>query len=394
MVATTSTWTELPEEIKMTAQLTRRFVREELHPIEADVDRNDGLEEEQRQALIKKIKDLGLWNLEGAKEWGGGGFSKLGSTVCMEEKGKTSIYLAQFSGIWGGGTPPKGATKYQLDKFFIPAMNGEKRSAAAHTEPGGGSDTRAFKTRAVRDGDNYIINGSKTFITNAQVADHIMVTCITDPGKGRQGFSRIIVERDTPGLTITPQQMLGMRGGKQAELHFQDCVVPAENLIGDEGEGYGEALGGLVMGRLSIAASSVGTAVRCLTMATEYAKTRVAYGGPIANHQGTSFKLADMAVEIAACRALTRQTAWMVDQGHDMRVQCSMAKLFASEMVGRVVDNTIQIYGGYGYSTDLPFERMWRDVRLWRIGEGTSEIQRFVISRGILNHYINLEDAW
>ncbi len=360
-------WAQIPEEVRMTAQLTRRFVKEELWPIETRIDRADEITPEERQSLIAKVKDLGLWNLERT-------FNQLGMSVVMEERGKTSIFLAQFAGIWSGSEDGK-------------------TIAFGLTEPGGGSDTRAIKTKAVREGDNYIINGSKTFITNAVVADAIRVVCVTDPSKGRQGFSTILVERDRPGVTIIPQQMLGMRGGKQAEIHFQDVVVPASNLVGQEGEGYG-SVHGLMGGRLTIAASSVGTAVRCLNMATDYAKTRVAYGGPIANHQGTSFKLADMAVEIAACRALTRQAAWLVDQGKDAHVEASMAKLYASEMVGRVTDNAIQIFGGYGYSTDLPLERMWRDVRLWRIGEGTSEIQRFVVSRGVLNHYISMEDAW
>ncbi len=367
-----TSWMEVPEEVKMTALLTRRFIRDELYPIENEVDQNDGLTDEQLERLQSRVQELGLWKLGGSPDQGGGGFNSHAMSVIMEERGKTSIYLAQFAGIWSG----------------------ENEMAFGLTEPDGGSDTRALKTRAVRDGDNYIINGTKTFITHGMDAKRISVVCRTDTEQGTEGIIQIMVPPDAPGVTARAQGMLGMHGGKHAELSFVDVVVPAANVVSGEGSGYEGALRGLVGGRLTIAASSVGTAVRALTMSIEYAKTRVAYGGPIANHQGVSFKLADMAVDIATCRSLTRQVAWMQDQGKDVRAEASMAKLFASEMVGRVVDNALQIHGGSGYTTDLPLERMYRDVRLWRIGEGTSEIQRYVISRALLNHYINMEDAF
>jgi acyl-CoA dehydrogenase len=363
---------EVPEEVKMTALLTRRFIRDELYPIENEVDQNDGLTDEQLERLQSRVKELGLWSLAGSPDQGGGGFKSHAMSVIMEERGKTSIYLAQFAGIWSG----------------------ENEMAFGLTEPDGGSDTRALKTRAVRDGDNYVINGTKTFITHGMDAKRISVVCRTDTEQGTESIIQIMVPPDAPGVTARAQGMLGMHGGKHAELSFVDVVVPAANVTSGEGSGYQGALRGLVGGRLTIAASSVGTAVRALTMSIDYAKTRVAYGGPIATHQGVSFKLADMAVDIATCRSLTRQVAWMQDQGKDVRAEASMAKLFASEMVGRVVDNALQIHGGAGYTTDLPLERMYRDVRLWRIGEGTSEIQRYVISRALLNHYINIEDAF
>ena len=273
-------------------------------------------------------------------------------------------------------------TEAQKKRYLEPALRGEKIGAFALTEPGAGSDAAGIKTTARREGDHYVINGAKTFITNGTICDYALVVAYLDPTKRGEGMAFFIVDRDNPGFAgVKKLRKMGQHSSDTAEIVFENCRVPAGNMIGDEGQGYRIALSGLEGGRIGIASQSVGMARAAFEAALAYAKEREAFGKPIFEHQAVNFRLADMATRLEAARQLILHAATLKDAGRPCLKEAAMAKLFASEMAEKVCSDAIQIHGGYGYVADFPVERLWRDVRVTQIYEGASDIQRMVIGR-------------
>ncbi len=277
-------------------------------------------------------------------------------------------------------------TDEQKSRYLPPMAVGERLACFALTEPQAGSDAAQIETVAERQGDRYILNGQKCFITNAPDADIFTVFAATDKSKGARGISAFIVEREFPGLRVgSPEKKMGLRGSHTAPVFFTDCEVPAENLLGAEGSGYVAALKILTKGRSTLASRCVGGMERCLEESVSYAKQRVTMGKPISEHQMIQAYLAEMATEIFASRAMTRQVAWMSDQGQNIIKEAAMAKLFVSEAFARVVDKAVQVHGGMGYMKEMAVERFYRDARITRIYEGTSEIQKLIVARRVVD---------
>lgn len=263
---------------------------------------------------------------------------------------------------------------------------GEKLGCFALTEPHTGSDASALKCRAKRDGDHYVLNGTKQFITSGKIGDTLIAFAVTDPDKGGKGISAFIVPTDTPGYIVSSlEHKMGQKASDTAQIVFEDMRIPAENLLGEEGMGYKIALSNLESGRIGIASQCVGMARAALDAAVEYAKEREAFGKPISEHQAIAFKLADMATQVHAARQMVLHAASLKDADQPCLKEASMAKVFASEMAERVCSDAIQIFGGYGYSSEFPVEKYYRDVRICQIYEGTSEVQKIVISRAVIN---------
>jgi alkylation response protein AidB-like acyl-CoA dehydrogenase len=276
-------------------------------------------------------------------------------------------------------------TEEQRQKYLPPLACGDKIGAFGLTEPQAGSDAGATQTRAVRDGDDWVVNGQKIYITNGSIADLVVFTAKTDPQKGTRGISSFIVEKGTPGFKPgRDEKKMGLKGSVTSELFFEDCRIPAENMLGEENQGFRQFLITLDAGRVAIAAMAVGLAQGAYERSIDYAKDREQFGRPIADFQAIRWMLADMTTEIAAARLMVHRAAWLKEQGQPYTKEASMAKLFATEMSERVCHKAIQIHGGYGYVREYEVERMYRDQRLCQIGEGTNEIQRLVISREVL----------
>jgi butyryl-CoA dehydrogenase len=276
-------------------------------------------------------------------------------------------------------------TEAQKEKFLPKLATGEWMGAFGLTEPESGSDAAGMKTTAVRDGDVYVLSGAKRFITNAAFAHVFIIFAVTDPEAGNRGVSCFLVERDTPGFTVGGEEdKMGIRGTSTCELFFEDCRVPAENLLGEENKGFKVAMLTLDSGRIGIAAQALGIAQAALDEALKYAQERIAFGKPLAAFQSIQFKLAEMKTKIEAARLLTYQAAWKKDQGEDYILESSLAKLYAGEIASEVADEAVQIHGGYGYIRDYKVERLYRDARITRIYEGTSEIQKLIIARQLL----------
>lgn len=376
----------IPEEFKMLQTTVRRFVEEEMIPLEKLLPPDSHeLPDGHTERLQDKLKEIGLWALSAPVELGGGGINTLGMVLVREEIGKTT--LGHGGGIFGGDPPNilYHGTDAQKEKYLLPVIRGEKRAAFAQTEPNAGSDPASMQTSAVRDGDNWILNGNKIFIGSAGYADFAMVFAVTDKvRRNRGGITCFLVEKDNPGYKV-PRLIDTMGGHKPGEIVLDDCVVPDENRLGPVGMGFQLGQKWLAAGRLiQHPPMCIGAAERSLKMAINYAKRRVTFGQPLAERQAVQWMLADGAVEIHATRMMTYEGAWRNDQGDDVRIQAAMCKLFATEMACRVVDNAIQIHGGVGYSRELPLERFYRDLRRARITEGASEILRFMIARDIL----------
>jgi alkylation response protein AidB-like acyl-CoA dehydrogenase len=376
---------QLNEEQQMIHQMARDFAEKELKPRAAETDESGHLPME----AIKKMAPLGLLGLPVPEEYGGPGIDSISGAIVIEEIGRacgsTGLSIAAHNGL---GLWPVVAfgTEAQKHKWIPRLMSGETLGALALTEPGAGSDLAGgVRTTAVKEGDNWLIKGSKAWITNASHAEIIITLCRTDPQAGYRGMSLILVEADQEGLIIHPKETkMGVRGCPTHAITYEDVRVPLENLLGEEGRGFHQTMMTLDEGRIGIGALSVGLAQAALEEATRYAKERVAFGKPIAEHQAIQWMIADMATEIEAARTLAYRAAWLKDQGHSFTKEAAMAKLFASEAAERAAFKAIQIHGSYGYSTEYPIERIYRDQRLMTIGEGTSEMQRLVISRRVL----------
>jgi len=372
----------LSEEARLIRDAVRDFTERELFPLERDFCIRGHLPFEKRLELERKGRELGFWALDVPKELGGAGLDKLTMCVINEE-----LYRSPLLFEFGGEVEPALylCNDEQRERYFHPVVRGEKKSCFAFTEPGTGSDFARIQTRAVEKGDRWVINGSKTFITHVDRADFIILFVSTDPGKGAKGISCLLVDKATPGLAMS--QPIPTMGDEWAPytLFFDDCEVPAENLVGEINQGFAVADRQLTHGRLKIAAFNVGIAVRCLEMAIAYSKERETFGKPIAANQAIQWMLADSEVELMAARLLTHQAAWLADNDKPIRNEAFIAKLYATEMSQRVSDRALQVFGGMGYSRELPIQSFFRQARLWRIGHGTSEINRMMIARNLLN---------
>ena len=334
---------------------------------------------------FKKLGELGLLGLLVPEEYGGTGSDYRSYAIAVEEIGRacgsTGLSYAAHCSL---GTKPivLFGTEAQKKKYLPKLASGEWIGAWALTEPGTGSDASSQKTTAKKQGDHWVLNGTKQFITNATDADVSIIMAMTDPSQGRKGISAFVVEKGTPGFYVSKvEKKLGMRGSPTASLTMEDCKIPAENILGEPGEGYKQALMTLEGGRISIGSLALGIAQAALDAALQYAKQREAFGQPIGKFQLIQGYLADMATQVQAARLLLYHAAWMKDHGKRVTLEGSQAKLFASEIASRVCNLCVQIHGGYGYIEDFPAERFLRDAKLCEIGEGTSEIQRLLIAR-------------
>ncbi len=375
------------EEQTLVIESVRSFVEKELMPYEDEVERSNKVPDELFKQIQRKAIEAGLYAPNIPAKYGGGGLDILTLTMMERELGHVSYALHYIvhrpCNILEGGTPE------QIETYLKPTVEGKRLDCLALTEPEAGSDLRAMKTRAVAKGSDYIINGSKQFISFGVRADYIIlfaVTGVEETSRGsRSRISAFLIDKDSPGVEWQPGgNCVSHRGYDHAELFFKDCRVSASQMLGEEGQGMELANVWLSPGRLSLAACAVGRARRVFKMAAQHAATRKQFGKTIGKFQGTSFKLADMATEIAAAEMLTLQAAWKYDQGTMTDQDAAMAKVFSTEMLGHVTDHAVQIFGGMGLMEELPIERFWRDARLERIWAGTSEIQRHIISRSIL----------
>ncbi|MFF3573981.1 acyl-CoA dehydrogenase family protein [Nocardia jiangxiensis] len=381
----TGAW-ELPEEFRLLRDTVRGFMRTEVHPLEERLPHDAaGLPREQLIALQDKARRLGLWALQTPERFGGAGLSVLGQVVVAEEAAKCRMG-AFFPALGAfGGNPPNvmfKATPEQFAKYAQPIIDGTATKAyTAISEASGGSDpARAITLKAVREGDHYVLNGTKMWTSHAKDADWGVVYART--GEGRHGISCFIVEKDTPGLSF--RRIGVMASFAPYELHFEDAVIPAENLIGAEGRGFSLASDFLIHGRILYPAGPIGIAQSALDMACRWARDRDVFGGKLADKQGIQWMLVESEVELRAARLLVYQAAWNADLGKDVKVDASIAKMYGTEKAYDVIDRCIQIHGALGLSDELPLERWFRDLRVKRLGEGATEVQRVVVARELL----------
>jgi acyl-CoA dehydrogenase len=373
-----------PETFDALIDHLRRFVTERLRPLEAEVEANDAIPD----SVVAEMREMGLFGLSIAEEYGGLALSMVEECRVAIELGRTTpAFRSTFGtnvGIGSQGLVMAG-TPEQKAQWLPRIASGEIVTSFALTEPDVGSDSGSVKTRAVRDGDVYRLSGTKRYITNADKADLFTVMARTSDEKGARGVSAFLVPRDLPGVSVgEPEKKMGQKGAKVADVHFDNVPVPAANRLGAEGEGFKIAMRVLDRGRLHISAVCVGVAERLIADSVAYASGRHQFGHPIAQHQLIQGMIADMKTEALAARALVMETAASKDAGKDVVLESAAAKYFASEMVGRVADKAVQIYGGAGYIADYGIERLYRDVRLFRIYEGTSQIQQVIIARETL----------
>ncbi len=371
----------ISEEQQMLRQMVRDFAEKELRPRAHEVD------EEARLApdILRKMAGLGLLGMSIPEEYGGAPMDSMGIAEAIEQVswGCGSTGLALEAHVCLGCLPiARWGTPEQKERFLPRLAAGEALGSLALTEPDTGSDLGGIRTTAVEDGDSWVINGNKAWITNAGQADAIIILLRTDPEAGSKAFSMILVERDRSGLTIGPKEKkMGLRGSWAHPLTFEDVRVPKSNLVGTRGRGLQQTMAVLDSGRVGVSALALGLAQAAYDEAIAYARQRCSFGKPIAEHQAVQFMLADMATQIHAGRLMLQHAAWLEDQGRRFTQEASMTKLFVSEMAEQVAYKAVQIFGGYGYSREYAVERIYRDVRLTTIGEGTSEVQRMVIGR-------------
>lgn len=372
------------EEQQMMRQMVREFAANEIAPFVEHMERG-----EFPRPILKKMAELGLMGITVPEQYGGAGMDFTSYIIAIHEISKVSATVGVILSVHASvGTNPilYFGTEEQKQKYVPKLASGEYLGAFCLTEPGAGSDAASLKTTAIRDGDHYVLNGSKVFITNGGEADTYIVFARTNPEeKGSKGVSAFIVEKHTPGLVIgKDEKKMGLHGSRTVQLSFEDMRVPAENLLGQEGDGFKIAMANLDSGRIGIAAQSLGIAEAALEHATNYAKERIQFGKPIAEQQGVAFKLADMATNVEAAKLLVYRAAFLRSNGMPCGKEASMAKLFASKTAMENAIEAVQIFGGNGYTEDYPVERLFRDAKVCEIYEGTSEIQRLVISKHLL----------
>ncbi len=373
------------KEQKMLRALVKEFAEKEVEPRAAQMDREEKMDPE----LLKKMGELGFMGLGIPKEFGGAGMGTMEKSILIEELARKDAATAEVMSVHSMAylAIMKHGTQELKEKFLTKAAKGGI-AAFALTEPSAGSDASAVKTTAVKDGDDYIINGSKCFISNMgpTEGDFVTVLAATDPSKGTKGFTAFVVEKGTPGFTIGKrEEKLGIRAADVSELVFEDCRVPKSHIVGLEGKGYGYFMEALDAGRIGMASQALGIAEEALALSVDYLKVRVQFGKPLSKQQGLQWYLADMATKVEAARALIYEAASDMDRGEKVGKIAAIAKYYASEIGVQVSDKALQIHSGYGYMRDYPLERMYRDARIIPIYEGTSEIQKMIISREVLN---------
>ena len=371
----------LSDEQKLFQKIVREFCKKEIKPISEKIDKEEYFSEE----LYKKMGRMGLMGMTVPQKYGGAGIDRVSYMIALEEIsrvcGSTGINVEAHNSLGVGHIYEKG-NEEQRERYLKKLTNGDAIAAWALTEPNAGSDASATQTTAVLEGDEWVLNGTKQFITSGDIAWVTTVMAKTDKDKGAKGISAFIVEKNTPGFKIGQlENKLGLRGSHTAELIFEDCRIPKDNLLGEKDKGFIGAMNILDRGRTAIGAMSVGIARGALEDSIEYAKQREQFGRPIGKFQAIQWKIADMATDIEAARLLVYRAAYLEDINVRFTKEASMAKLFGSRIAMNATREAIQIFGGYGYTKDYPIERYFRDVKLCEIGEGTSEIQHIVISR-------------
>ena len=374
----------LSKEQEMARGLFRQFAETEAKPLAQEIDETERFPIE----TVKKMQKYGFMGIPFAKEFGGQGCDSLTYAICVEELsrvcGTTGVIVSAHTSL-GAEPINKFGTPEQKQKYLVPLAKGEKLGAFGLTEPGAGTDAAGQQTKAVLEGDHYVLNGSKIFITNGGQADIYIIFAMTDKSKGTKGISAFIVEKDFPGFSIgTKEKKMGIRGSSTTELIFENCIVPKENLLGEEGKGFGIAMTTLDGGRIGIAAQALGLAQGAFDETVAYVKERKQFGRSIAKFQNTQFQLADMKTKIEAARLLVYNAAKAKDTKKRFSVEAAMAKLYAAEVAMEVTTKCVQLHGGYGYTREYPVERMMRDAKITEIYEGTSEVQRMVISGDLL----------
>ena len=374
----------LTREQELVRQMVREFAVNEVKPIAAEIDETERFPMEN----VKKMAELGMMGIPFPKEFGGAGGDVLSYIITVEELSKvcgtTGVIVSAHTSlcaslIYENGTPA------QKEKYLVPLAKGEKIGAFGLTEPGAGTDAAGQQTTAVLDGDNYILNGSKIFITNGGVADTFIVFAMTDKSQGTRGISAFIVEKDFPGFSIgKKEEKLGIRASSTTELIFENCIVPKENLIGKEGKGFSIAMKTLDGGRIGIAAQALGIAEGAYEESVKYMKERKQFGRSLSAFQGLQWMIAEMETKIEAAKLLVYKAAWLKQNKLPYSVDAAKAKLFAAEVAMDVTTKAVQLHGGYGYTKEYPVERMMRDAKITEIYEGTSEVQKMVIAGAAL----------
>ncbi|PWA12828.1 acyl-CoA dehydrogenase [Pueribacillus theae] len=378
---------KLSDDILFLKNNVRDFVQNEVEPVAMEIEETDKIPEK----IVEMSKEMGLFGLSIPEEYGGLGIGMVGKCALYEEIGQThngfTTLIGAHTGIGSVGIVEMGNEEQK--KKYLPAMaSGEKIGAFALTEPQAGSNATNLKTTAVKKGDKYIINGTKHYITNAVEADVFTVMAVTDPSKGAKGITSFIVEKDFPGFNLGGiEKKMGLKGSHSAELVFEDLEVPEENVLGEVGMGYVNALKILANGRAGLAARNLGSCQKLLDMSMHHVEERIQFGVPIIEHQAVAHMVAEMAMETEALRSFTYRVAWMVDQGMKVIKEAAMLKLYGSEVYNRVADKAVQVHGGIGYISDFPIERYYRDARITRIYEGTSEIQKNIIAGQLRKEY-------
>jgi acyl-CoA dehydrogenase len=378
---------ELPHEFRAMQDTARRFMREEVLPHEEKLPHDAvKLPDEVLKPLQAKAKGLGLWNVESPSEWGGSGLNLLGQAIVAEESSqcKMGLYIPACHAF--GWDPPNSiflGRKDQIQKYAVPTLESGDKTFVAISEPSGGSDPgRAIQTRAERKGDRYILNGTKFWISGVGDSDWGLVFARTGPSKGRDGITSFIVEKSFKGFNYKPIPVI--RSYFPYEINLIDCEVPVENRLGNEGEGFKLAETWLVHARIPYAAAVIGVAQAALRLAIDWVKQRNTFGALLSDRQAIQWMIADSEIELRAARLLVYQAAWKGDLGHDIKVDASICKVYATEVAGKVVDRCIQMFGGLGVAREMPLERWYRELRIKRIGEGPSEVHRMVVARDLL----------
>lgn len=374
----------IPEELELLRQTIRKFVDRELEPISERVEEEDHVPDE----IVEHMAELGLFGLGIPEEWGGQGLSVLGQCIVNEELSRANACFRTLMGT-NNGIGSMGivlcGTDEQRQRYLPPLAAGKLISAFALSEPNAGSDASRIETTAVRRGDRWVLNGTKQFITNGDIAGVYTVMAVTDKAKGAKGVSAFLVEKGAPGFAIGKiEKKMGMRGSHSCELVFDDCEIPASALLGREGDGFKIAMQVLDKGRLTMAACCLGAMEKLIELSTAYAKTRVTFGEPIANRQAIQWMLVDMEMSAYAVRNSVYHAAWKLDRGERVTKEAAMVKVLATEAANKAADSAVQIHGGMGYMKGTAVERFYRDLRLTRIYEGTSEILRMVVARELL----------
>jgi acyl-CoA dehydrogenase len=380
---------DLPDDLKMLRDMVRRFVTEELIPLEGKSLDGAHLKPEIEAKLIARCKELGLWQIDVPEEFGGQGLGQVGRVIVWSEIGRTVALPPRSVRIFG---PEIRAPLYALagemrERYFLPTIRGERESCFGQTEPDAGSDPGAMRTTAVRDGDHYVINGVKRFISGAEKADFIILMAATDRAKGSHGgISCFVFDMDTPGVRLTTRYQT-LTGETPWEIVFDNVRVHERHLIGKEGGGFSLGQKWLGAGRIKQGARALGATRRCLELASSYAKQRTTFGQPLSNRQSIQWRLVDTYVALEAATLLVHRAATRIDRGEDDRNDAYLVKLFCTEMAWQAADMCLQVHGGIGLTTDLPVERLWRDQRSHMITEGTPEIMRMALARHVLNTF-------